>query len=293
MKTRNGKAASLSLVLVILTSLGATGEDHSTRAGEFTPEDPPGTHNMLVVGNNAVFLSHLPMFSGLNRDGTDYTSLHRYHVILEVNLARDGKDVTDIYAEDRKNNPRTKMYTLEPQRFVLASLFTPSAQNPSRRSFQAEVFRGHLERGGQPIERLNDVTVNVKKVVYARKFDPAATKPDKLEYILFGEGGELFLAHRITRPPDFDQVVSVQVSGHPFTAEELDLGVSVIFPDRDNAAPQRLQENQQARAQAQLAGVDRGLDVEVQAGTEYYFEEGELAMPPLFDQTAEEAKAGF
>jgi hypothetical protein len=31
----------------------------------------------------------------------------------------------------------------------------------------------------------------------------------------------------------------------------------------------------------------------VQAGTEYYFEEGELAMPATFEQTPEEAKAGF
>jgi hypothetical protein len=31
----------------------------------------------------------------------------------------------------------------------------------------------------------------------------------------------------------------------------------------------------------------------MQAGTEYYFEEGELAMPAVFNQTAEEKKSGF
>jgi hypothetical protein len=292
MKTQN-KAVVFPLMLVILGGLKVAGQDQPNRVGEVV-SDLPGTHNMLVVGNEAVFLSHLPMFTGLNKDKTDYTSLHRYQLILKVSFTRDGKDVSGVYTNDRKVNPKTKMYTLQPELFVLASLFTPDAQNPARSSFRAKVFSGHLERSGnREIEGLEDVVVNVKSVIHARKFDPAADKPDKLQYILFGEAGELLLAHMITKPPDFDQVVSVQVSGHSFTAEELNRGVSVIFPDRDNAAPQRLKEMQQARGEAQVAGADKGFDVQVQAGTEYYFEEGELAMPPIFAQTPEEAKSGF
>ena len=68
---------------------------------------------------------------------------------------------------------------------------------------------------------MESVVVTVKKVVHAQKFDPAAPKPEKLQYILFGEGGELFLAHMITKPPDFDQIVSIKVADHPFTEEEL------------------------------------------------------------------------
>jgi hypothetical protein len=41
-------------------------------------EDHPATHNMLVVGTETVFLSHLPMFDAVNKNGTDYTSPHRY-----------------------------------------------------------------------------------------------------------------------------------------------------------------------------------------------------------------------
>ena len=40
-----------------------------------------------------------------------------------------------------------------------------------------------------------DVNVTVTRVVHFRKFDPAATKPAQLEYLLFGKGTELFLAH--------------------------------------------------------------------------------------------------
>ena len=83
---------------------------------------------MLVVGERTVFLSHLPMFDDLNEEKTDYTSMHRYQVILEGRFIRNRKDVTNIYTKDRESNPGTKIYTLQPARFVLARLFTPTAE---------------------------------------------------------------------------------------------------------------------------------------------------------------------
>jgi hypothetical protein len=281
------------LMLVILAGSSVAGQQNNTPAEGVASEDPPGTHNMLVVGKEAVFLSHLPMFDGLNRANTDYTSPHRYQVILEVSFTLNGKDVTDIYTKDRTNNPGTKMYTLNPGQFVLSRLFTPDAQNPVLSSFEAEIFRGHLERGGQTIDGLKNVVVTVKKVVHAQKFDPAGEKPEKLEYFLFGKGEELFLAHLITKPPDFDQILSVKVTDHQVTEEELNRGVSVIFRDRGNTAPQRVKENEQIQGKLHLPGTDQFVDLKVDAGTEYYFEEGELAMPPTFKQTPEEGKAGF
>jgi hypothetical protein len=249
---------------------------------------------MLVVGNETVFLSHLPMFKGLNEQATDYTSPHRYQVILEVNFTGNGKDVTDIYTKDRQGSPGTKMYTLNPEPLILARLFTPDVQNPALGSFKATVIHGHLERKPHHvIGGLEDVVVTVKKVVHAQKFDPGATKPEKLRYFLFGKGEELFLAHVITKPPDFDQIVSVKVADHSFTNEELNREVNVIFPDRDNTASQRIKENQQAPGKFQVIGTPQSFESAVQAGIEYYFEEGELAMPATFDQTPEEAKAGF
>jgi hypothetical protein len=202
--------------------------------------------------------------------------------------------VTDIYTKDRQGSAGTKMYTLSPEPLVLARLFTPDAQNPALSSFRATVTHGHLERDPHHvIGGLEDVVVTVKKVVHAQKFDPAATKPVKLPYFLFGKGEELFLAHLITKPPDFDQIVSVKVADHPFTEEELNRGVTVVFRDRDNMASQRIKENQHAQGQFQVNGIPQSFESAVQAGTEYYFEEGELAMPATFEQTPEEAKAGF
>ena len=41
------------------------------------------------------------------------------------------------------------------------------------------------------------------------------------------------------------------------------------------------------------AGGSAAKTLKLQAGIEFYFEEGELHMPPNFDDTAEECKAGF
>jgi hypothetical protein len=64
---------------------------------------------------------------------------------------------------------------------------------------------------------------------------PTAKKPRQLEYLLFGKGQEFFLAHLITKAPDFDQVLSVATADHAFSDEELAKGVHVIFPGKATA----------------------------------------------------------
>jgi hypothetical protein len=290
---RSCKLAGFPLALIFSAVLRVAAQDTTALTG-ILEEDRPNTHNMIIVGSEAVFLSHLPMFQDLNERRTDYTSPHRYQVILEVNFTANGKDATDIYLKDRQNNLETKMYTLKPEQLVLAHLFTPDVPRPALASFKATVINGHLERDPHHvIAGLEDVIVTVKKIVHAQKFDPAAVRPERLSYLLFGKGSELFLAHLITKPPDFDQIVMVKVADHSVTEQELNRGIIVVFPGRDNTAAQRIKEKEQALGQFQVAGIPQSLQSAVQAGTEFYFEEGELAMPPTFKQTPEEAKAGF
>ena len=83
---------------------------------------------------------------------------------------------------------------------------------------------------------------------------PGPTGSDELDYILFGSASELFLAHRIAQPPDFDQLLGVTVSGHQFTEEELARGVAVTVLDRPNAPAQRLRAAETTNAQAHVPG---------------------------------------
>jgi hypothetical protein len=262
--------AILSLSVVLAASLARA----ATPPGPSMDEDRPNTHNMLVVGEQTVFLSHLPMFDGLNRDQTAYVSPHRYQVILEATFTDRGKSVQNLYTSDRKLHPGTKMYTLSPEPLVLSRLFTPDPQHPSLTSFKATVFRGHLERGGQVIRGLKNIDVNVKNVILAREFDPAETKSDKLEYLLFGKGKDLFLAHRISKPPDFDQVLSIKIDDPQLSADQLSRGLTVTFTDRKNTSARRITQGQKVTGKGHSVGAHEFLDLRIQAVTELYFEEG-------------------
>ena len=231
--------------------------------------DAPNIHNMLIVGQETVFLSHLPMFRSPGFD-----SPHRYQVILEATLKKEGREALATYIGDRKRHPATRIYTLGPEEFILPNLI-PANANPPLSRFKASVFRGHLERAGKKLI-IKDSDVSIQNVVHFREFDPNAEKLAQLEYILFGKGRELFLAHFITRPPDFDQVLSVSIADHSFTDDELRKGLRVAF-GRPNTISKRLLEKQTAAAEVRSAeGSSPVVKVKIKGITEYYFEEGEL-----------------
>ncbi|MEO5733009.1 MAG: hypothetical protein ABIN96_07190 [Rubrivivax sp.] len=252
-------------------------------------EDPPNRHNMLVVGEKTIYLSHLPMFDSLNEAKTGFRSPHRFQVILEATFAVNGKDAGELYRKDRQAHPATRIYTLEPELFVLTRLFSPTSKPPTA-SFKAKVFRGHLEQGGKPVPGLENVSVHISRVVHAREFDPRAQKPTTLEYTLFGKGDELFMTHAIFGPPDFDQMLAVKLTGRQLDPKDLVAPLRLVIPDRKNVAGQRVREKQRVKASLVKVAPEAASSVEVTAGAQYYFEEGELLVPPTFDLTAEERK---
>ena len=151
---------------------------------------------------------------------------------------------------------------------MLPELVSADPQHQPLRSFKAKrLFRGHLERDDS-VPILQDVEVSVQRVSHFREFDPKAQKSPQLEYLLFGKGQELFLAHLITAPPDFDQILAVKVTDHAFTNEELAKGVPVVFPGTTNAAASRLQEKQQAAGEMKVenAPAPKKIQVEVNQG---------------------------
>lgn len=242
--------------------------------------DFPATHNMLIVGEETVYLSHLPMF----QEEGQQPMPHRYQAILEVAIAKQ-----DRYAKDRRDHAATRIYTLNPERFVLPRLVASDEQTKPLRSFKAlAIFRGHLEREDR-VRILRDVDVRVKNVVHFRELD--GKKSPRLEYLLFGKGQELFLAHLITAAPDFDHVVAVKVNGHTFTNAELSKGIPVVFPERTNDVASRLREKQLVSGEIAFQAAAKKIQVEV--GKEFYFEEGELRIPADFETTAAEKQAGF
>ena len=250
----------------------------------FPVMDDPATHNMLLVGEKTAYLSHLPMFVGLNDDKTDFRTPHRYQVILEAAFSEGNRNLTDVYIADRKKNPAVKMYTFNPGDFVLPDL-DPTGSSPLRRFRGNALVRGHLERGGTAFIGDFDnppdggaFDVKVVNVVHFHKFVPGAVKPAQLQYILFGKGPETFLAHLITAPPDFDQIMSVRVTGKQFADAELSRGITVTFPGRANTSRARLKEKVRASGTFLIGANPRPVQVDVLR--EFYFEAGELSVPP-------------
>ena len=247
-------------------------------------EQAMGTHNMAIVGDRRIYLSHLPMFM----------SPHNAQVILEATFVRDGKSVDDLYFADRAAHPSIRFYTLRPEEFVLDELF--AAGGPPRTQFKATVFRGHLEKGGGAIDLLTDIDVRVKHILHAHTFEGMDKLPT-LSHVLFGGDDGLLLAHFISKPPDFDQILSVTVTGDLPTGEALTHGPTVEVPGRANQATNRLKAGETVPALCHVVGAHEFLNVTLSVRAELYFEEGELSSsvdsPKLFQQTKEEKKAGF
>lgn len=258
--------------------------------------ESPAFHGMVLFGEQTAYLSHLPMFM----------SPHFYQAIFEVTLSKEGAEPLARYLEDRRKHPEARMYSFAPiideadedpltDAFVLTDLVTPAnphdPQSPAiRSSFKGDIFRGHFETFHEhekaesdppkPIRGLKNVAANVTNTFVFRKFDVHQTLP-QLEYFLFGNTRELFLAHVITRPPDFDQVLGVQVEGHEFTDDELHRGLLVTFPGRENSAEQKLAEREEVTGQVQVSAQrsdgPHSVEVPLKADTQLYFETDDLA----------------
>jgi len=230
-----------------------------------TSGEPPTVHGMAVVGTNTVFLSHLPMFM----------PLHDCQLLAQAEFINPDGRQSNRYENDRKNHPNQQLYTLRPEPFVLSELLELEQQPGRSYSFEGTVFRNHYERAQTDPEAVApDVVVNVKRIVHARRFDPAAERPQQLEYILFGAGDEVFLAHRITSPPDFDQLIRVRLD-RPLSEEDLAAGFTVTVPGRRDNSRERIRlKDGRISAELRLNGQD--IPIEIEPLQEFYLEEDEL-----------------
>jgi len=262
---------------------------------------PLAVHNMLIVGKTTTFLYHLPLFSF-----PGFVSPHRYQMILEATFTLSGKSLQDAYIAERGKYPDKQIYSFGPERFAFSS------PDDFPKTLKGTIFRGHLEKkGSTPI--FKDVVANITTVFWFRELDLSRYNPEnpsKLQYIVFGRGQELFMAHLIYKPPDFDQILSVDDTGKQiinYLQEPVDEGETrtsirlfrrplVGFPQK-NVVAQRLKQNQSIVGTFYkpvgnyIRFVEESASIKVRS--EYYFEEGELRTPPEYATTPAERAAGF
>lgn len=182
-------------------------------------------------------------------------------------MRSDAGDREALYRQDRSKSGE-KVYTWVPEMFVLQDLFAPTTP---LRSMTGTLFRGHFERGGTPITSAS-VTAEVVRVLHGRRFTPGSEAVSPPRYLLVGSAAEPFLVHLITRPPDFDEVIAVQLAKD---GPSFDGGALVLeIPDRKNGQDDRLREGESV--QAVIVSDQGGGPLQITVGTEVYFETGDL-----------------
>jgi hypothetical protein len=189
---------------------------------------PAGFHEFAMFGDTSVFLSHYPMFG----------SIHSYQVLLEVKLSGNGNDPKQLYLDHKAKNPAAR-YTVSPE--------TPDGENDywvlpevikKGRTFRANIHWEQTE--GHPRYISRNVTVEIVRIIHFRLFQPDDKKESTLNYLLFGNGSEMFMAHDIGSYPDFDQVLAVTIDPKQLPLNESAAVTIVAITGRDNKKLQRL-----------------------------------------------------
>lgn len=210
--------------------------EHGSGHGGHGGDGTMGVHGMLLFGEDALYLSHLPMFQ----------SPHNFQVILEAGF---DEAASRVLRADRETHGKDLYYTFEPEKFHITEL-DPGGDGPSRASFKGTIYRDHFERGGQPITR---AVAEVRNVVHFAELDVGAVHAagQDLTYLCFGRAGRLHFAHRITAKPDFDQVLTARLvpgtvtdqAGRPVgedVTRDFDQAVPVAFRGRSDTPQSRL-----------------------------------------------------
>jgi len=173
-------------------------------------------HGMRIIGEKTVYLSHMPLFGH---------SCHQYQVLLEATFKGDGNP-QEKYLQDQAQNPTQNEYTLEPTE----GFWLPGLESGKIKSFKANIHRGQYERNSTPQLLASNVTVEVKRVLHFRELNPNVNASQLTEYLLFGNSSEQYLAHLITAPPDFDQVLAVK-NPLTLTGVQMTKAVQLVLPD--------------------------------------------------------------
>jgi hypothetical protein len=239
---------ALTAIIISIISLTSFSQEHH-HSGH---HDMPSVHGMFMFGSDKVYLSHLPMFH----------SPHDYQVLLEVSLP---KEVKSEYLKHMKLSPLEASYTIVPETFSLPDLVS------SKKSFKATLFKGHFERGGKAIS--NEVMISIKKVLYFKKFEKNAFKPDAGKYIIVGNLSEQFLVHKVISKPDFDQITKLTGLSKTMTTMLLDTThLNITIPLISNIDPVKEGQN--------IVGFlsdNESVEVLSQAAKQLYLEFGDLS----------------
>jgi hypothetical protein len=239
-----------------------TTQHHAGHSGHMgaMQTDGPAVHRWVVFGAERIYLSHLSMFS---------MHEHAMQVIVEAEFVERNASPSTAYRDDRRHHPAQRLYTLDPAVFVLPEILPTGSEPPARTTLRADLYRDHVEKDNPAKELIAEgIDVHILRVVHAHRYEPHPQPLSDLEYVLFGDVAEPYLAHFVTRPPDFDQILRVMVDGE-LSAKLLAAGSRLTIPGRANTLVGRLEEGE-ATVPAILHSGGSDIAVGIQPEVEFY-----------------------
>lgn len=167
--------------------------------------EQPTKHAFVVFGTNNLYLAHSAMFM---------MPEHAYQVIREVDPEQD----LHLFLSLR---------SLYPQGLILALSETPKLLDELLKH-KIDITL-HLNALGNSLPE--PVTLQPRRQLYYKRLDQNAPEyPDSLTYFMFGQGGEVFMSHLITKWPNFHHEVTLTGVPQGVSAEELENGFMVTVP---------------------------------------------------------------
>jgi hypothetical protein len=213
-------------------------------------------HGQVLLGDDLLY--HLPMYM---TDPAGYP--HNFQVILRVEMPADALETVRA---DQRAHPDA-LYTAKPPEFAQLQLLSYPGHPHLARFDSVAIVRHHFERSTPPPVEIARTPMAIREVVHFRQLAPGREAPGELAYILVGSGEERYMAHLLSAPPDFDQLLKVRVDG---TVGEATGPIYVTLGPRSNKVDDRLGVGEAVRC----SGGDQALRFKVQA--EVYCEAGEL-----------------
>jgi hypothetical protein len=211
-----------------------------------------------------------------------YVIPHRFQGIWEVTFGEEGDQQYRMHHQ-QEGRTGQHMYTLAPK-----ELFALRTIGDTKSSFRADVFVGHFEREGHE-KLLANVEVTIKNPVFFQELSPSHGPPQLVEYIVFGgattnqktddiNSDELYIAHRLTSPPNYDQILRIVTfpqgrmlnEGSILSIQGEKDWAGLSFGQRGIGIPLSI-----------TAGESNVPPVHLKVTSEYYIEERELAFNQL------------
>lgn len=157
--------------------------------------DTPNQHNMFILGEETLFVAHMPMF---------WKEDHRYQVILRVSLP---DQVMQAIADAKAADPDAVPNLVNSKS---NTLILPDIGSGAISGFDVDVFAGYDGGSGNTSVPLAEgVPLRVEQVVEFRHFDFDFAYPARSTYLVFGRGNEAHMARYLSHEPDFQHLLTL------------------------------------------------------------------------------------